>query len=69
MKSHFTRILLLAAFLIFANTSSADILYGRVLGIADGAIVTVLDAINTQDCLERMMIIIENVEMKKRAGG
>lgn len=48
MKSHFTQILLLVAFLIFANTSSADTLYGRVVGIADGDTVTVLDVTNTQ---------------------
>jgi endonuclease YncB( thermonuclease family) len=48
MKSHFTRILLLSSFLIFSNTSTADTLYGRVVGVADGDTVTVLDATNTQ---------------------
>lgn len=48
MKAHFTRILLLIAFLIFSNTSIADTLYGRVVGISDGDTVTVLDASNTQ---------------------
>lgn len=47
MKSHFTRILLLAI-LIITNTSTADTLYGRIVGVADGDTVTVLDATNTQ---------------------
>jgi len=47
MKSHFTRILLLAI-LIFTNTSTADTLHGRIVGVADGDTVTVLDATNTQ---------------------
>lgn len=47
MKSHFTRLLLLA-FLVFTNISIADTLHGRVVGIADGDTVTVLDDSNTQ---------------------
>jgi endonuclease YncB( thermonuclease family) len=48
MKSYFTRILLLTASLLLANTSAADTLQGRVVGVADGDTVTVLDASNTQ---------------------
>lgn len=44
----FIRILLLAASLLFANVSAADTLHGRVVGVADGDTVTVLDASNTQ---------------------
>lgn len=66
MKSHFTRILLLAAFLIFANTSSADSLYGRIVGIADGDTVTVLDATNTQWKIRLMGI---DAPEKKQAFG
>lgn len=47
MKSHCNRILL-QAFLIFTNTSIAETLHGRVVGVADGDTVTVLDAANTQ---------------------
>jgi endonuclease YncB( thermonuclease family) len=47
MKSQVTRILLLA-FLIFTNISIADTFQGRVVGIADGDTVTVLDGTNTQ---------------------
>jgi endonuclease YncB( thermonuclease family) len=47
MKSHFTPILLLA-FLIFTNTTIANTLHGRVVGVSDGDTVTVLDAANTQ---------------------
>jgi len=48
MMSHFTRILLLAAFLLFVHTATANTLHGRVVGVADGDTVTVLDATNTQ---------------------
>ena len=44
----FTRILLLAASLLLANTSTADTLNGHVVGVSDGDTVTVLDATNTQ---------------------
>lgn len=43
----FTQILLFAA-LLFAHTSSADTFQGLVVGIADGDIVTILDATDTQ---------------------
>lgn len=45
---YFTRILLLAALWLFANTSAADTLNGRVVGVSDGDTVTVLDDTNTQ---------------------
>jgi endonuclease YncB( thermonuclease family) len=45
---YFTRILLLAALWLFANTSTADTLNGRVVGVSDGDTVTVLDDTNTQ---------------------
>jgi len=44
---HFTRILLLVAMLA-TGIASADTLQGRVVGIADGDTVTVLDDTNTQ---------------------
>jgi len=48
MKSYFTRILLLSASLLLANTSAADMLQGRVVGVSDGDTVTVLDTSHTQ---------------------
>ncbi len=42
--SYCIRFLLVAATLLFANSSSAGILLGRVVGIADGDTVTVLDS-------------------------
>lgn len=45
---YFTRILLLAALWLFTNTSAADTLNGRVVGVSDGDTVTVLDDTNTQ---------------------
>lgn len=46
--NHATRILFLAALLLFANATAADTLLGRVVGVTDGDTVTVLDATNTQ---------------------
>lgn len=46
--SYFTRNLLLVATLLVVNPSSADTLHGRVVGIADGDTVTVLDDFNSQ---------------------
>lgn len=46
--SYFNRILLLLATLLVTIPSVADILQGRVVGIADGDTVTVLDASRTQ---------------------
>jgi len=48
MIAYCTRILLLAASLLLAQTSIADTLLGRVVGVADGDTVTVLDTTNTQ---------------------
>ncbi|MFA6121728.1 MAG: thermonuclease family protein [Sideroxydans sp.] len=48
MKSYFTRITLLTSVLLFANISIADTLQGRVVGLADGDTVTVLDSLNVQ---------------------
>lgn len=45
---YFTRILLAAASLLLVHVSAADTLHGRVVGIADGDTVTVLDDTNTQ---------------------
>lgn len=66
MISNFARVLLLAAFLIVANASSADTLHGRVVGIADGDTVTVLDATNTQWKIRLMGI---DAPEKKQAFG
>jgi endonuclease YncB( thermonuclease family) len=46
--SYCTRNLLLVATLLLVNLSSADTLQGRVVGIADGDTVTVLDDSNAQ---------------------
>lgn len=50
MMSYCTRFLLVlvATLLLVANPSAADTLQGRVVGIADGDTVTVLDDSNTQ---------------------
>jgi len=45
---YFTQILLLAALWIFANTSAADTMNGRVIGVSDGDTVTILDDTKTQ---------------------
>lgn len=66
MKSHFTRLLLLAASLIFANTSAADTLHGRVVAVSDGDTVTVLDDTNTQWKIRLMGI---DAPEKKQAFG
>lgn len=46
--NYFTGIVLIAASLLAANISIAGNLQGRVIGIADGDTVTVLDSSNTQ---------------------
>lgn len=46
--SYCTRSLLLAATLLLANTSIADTLLGRVVGVADGDTITVLNADKVQ---------------------
>lgn len=65
-KHYFTRILLLAASLLLANVSVADTLYGRVVGVADGDTVTVLDTTNTQFKIRLMGI---DAPEKKQAFG
>ena len=64
--SNFTRILLFVATLLIAIPSVADILHGRVVGIADGDTVTVLDASNTQWKIRLMGI---DAPEKKQAFG
>lgn len=63
---YFTRTLLLTALLLFAHTSTADTLHGRVVGVADGDTVTVLDASNTQTKVRLMGI---DAPEKKQAFG
>ena len=48
MKTDFTRLLLPAVLALLATAGHADTLAGRVVGIADGDTLTVLDATNTQ---------------------
>lgn len=48
MRRNFNRLLTSAALLLLATAAHADILTGRVVGIADGDTLTVLDASNTQ---------------------
>lgn len=66
MMSYFTRIALLAALLLLAHTSDADILLGRVIGVSDGDTVTVLDSRNTQWKIRLMGI---DAPEKKQAFG
>lgn len=61
-----TRFLLLVATLLLANQSAADTLQGRVVGIADGDTVTVLDDSNTQFKIRLMSI---DAPEKKQAFG
>ena len=44
----FNRVLVLIALAVLTTTSNADTLTGRVVGIADGDTLTLLDATNTQ---------------------
>jgi len=48
MNNNFTRVLLSVAFILLATTAHADTIMGRVVGIADGDTLTLLDATNTQ---------------------
>ena len=65
--SHFTRILLAAATLITVSvSSSADTLYGRVVGVSDGDTVTVLDSAYRQHKIRLMGI---DAPEKKQAFG
>jgi len=68
MMSYCTRFLLLlvATLLLVANPSAADTLQGRVVGIADGDTVTVLDDSNTQWKIRLMGI---DAPEKKQAFG
>lgn len=65
MESHI-RLPLFAALLIFPLLSFADVLQGRVVGVADGDTVTVLDATNTQFKIRLMGI---DAPEKKQAFG
>ena len=47
-KNDFNRVLIIIAFTVLALASHADTLTGRVVGIADGDTLTLLDATNTQ---------------------
>lgn len=47
-KNDFNRVLASIALAVVASASNADTLVGRVVGIADGDTLTVLDATNTQ---------------------
>jgi len=66
MMSYCTRFLLLLSTLIVVNPSAADTLQGRVVGIADGDTVTVLDVSNTQWKIRLMGI---DAPEKKQAFG
>ena len=48
MKNHINRILISTALVLLATAAHADTLVGRVVGIADGDTLTLLDAANTQ---------------------
>lgn len=48
MKTNFTRLLLPAALVLLTTAGHADTLAGRVVGVADGDTLTVLEATNTQ---------------------
>lgn len=48
MKINFTRVLLSAAFFMLTTAAHAETIMGRVVGIADGDTLTLLDANNTQ---------------------
>jgi endonuclease YncB( thermonuclease family) len=48
MRTNFNRVLASAVLVLLATASHADTLTGRVVGIADGDTLTVLDAANTQ---------------------
>lgn len=64
--SYLPRTLLLAASLLLFNTSAADTLHGRVVGVSDGDTVTVLDTIHTQWKIRLMGI---DAPEKKQAFG
>lgn len=66
MKRYCTRFLPLVSALLFANIAAADTLQGRVVGVADGDTVTVLDSTNTQWKIRLMGI---DAPEKKQAFG
>ncbi|HQS58342.1 MAG: nuclease [Gallionellales bacterium 35-53-114] len=66
MKSYFTRFYLLIAILLLANVAIASTLEGRVVGVADGDTVTILDSSNTQFKIRLMGI---DAPEKKQAFG
>jgi endonuclease YncB( thermonuclease family) len=66
MNGYFTRFLPLVAALLFANHATADTLQGRVVGVADGDTVTVLDSSNMQWKIRLMGI---DAPEKKQAFG
>ena len=66
MKSYCTPFYLLITMLMLANVVSASTLEGRVVGVADGDTVTVLDASNTQFKIRLMGI---DAPEKKQAFG
>lgn len=66
MKSYCTRFLLLVAILLIANISLAETLHGRVVAVADGDTVTVLDDTKTQFKIRLMGI---DAPEKKQAFG
>lgn len=61
-----TRFLLLATALLFSSAPLADTLQGRVIGVADGDTVTILDASNTQ--LKIRLMGIDAPEKKQPFG-
>lgn len=65
-KYYFNRFLLFIGTLLLANLSIADTLQGRVVAVADGDTVTVLDALNTQHKIRLMGI---DAPEKKQAFG
>ncbi len=66
MKSYFTRIYLLINILLLTNVAIASTLEGRVVGVADGDTVTVLDSRNTQ--LKIRLMGIDAPEKKQAFG-
>jgi len=66
MKSYFTRFYLLISILLLANVAIGSTLEGRVVGVADGDTVTVLDSSNTQFKIRLMGI---DAPEKKQAFG
>lgn len=66
MKSYFTRFYLLITILLLVNVANASTLEGKVVGVADGDTVTVLDSSNAQFKIRLMGI---DAPEKKQAFG